>query len=665
MHLWPKFSSKTSFSTLGNEKLEIMKTKILCLILISLFNSSVVLAQNPDSNQQYTRDSLKKELRNAKHDSDKIKIRFKLAELDEIYRISFWDSLIQETERHKIYSIESKSLNNLGFLYRLKENDSKAMNCFYKSLQIATENNDRSDMLEPIYNIVQYYFAKQKETDKGLEFCYKGLKLSEELNNKICIVGFNQLLGNWYFVIGDPKKALHFHLNALKINNELGTLNKSSLLFQISSDYEVLKDTNNAIHYAFESKKCSDMQKENDFTANIYIGLGVAYKMKHMLDSALYCYQYSNKLAKRFNNSAIETASLAHLSRIYLELGNLKSAEKYGLRAMQMVKENKYTYLITGLALTLKRVYEKEKNHKMALKYYELYISNRDSSSNEKNRKLAYEKEFSYKFEKKENENKLLTQQNQIQLLEIRQNKYFLAGSVGLLLLIIIITFLFFRQNKLRNEQQSAQLEQKLLLSQMNPHFIFNSLQAIQNFILKHNEKEAVKYLSSFASVTRNVLENSRMEVIPLKKEIALLENYLQLQKLRFKNRFDYNIEIDKQIDSEQTVIPPMLSQPFIENAVEHGFHGIERDGRITISFLLKNNTLIMEITDNGVGMKDSYSENKQHRSLALEITKERVAVMNKKNKEKVTFTISEAFPLQTGRKGVMVRFSLPYKQLI
>jgi sensor histidine kinase YesM len=231
----------------------------------------------------------------------------------------------------------------------------------------------------------------------------------------------------------------------------------------------------------------------------------------------------------------------------------------------------------------------------------------------------------------------------------------------AVLILVFMVAYLFVRQNKIKAEQANSLLEQKLLRSQMNPHFIFNSLQAIQNYILKHDEKQAVKYLSSFAAVTRNVLENSRMDAIPLKKEISLLENYLQLQKLRFKSRFEYEIVVDEAIDTENTAIPPMLAQPFIENAVEHGFHDIH-DGRITVLYALKEKELVMEIIDNGIGMKDGYSQSKQHRSLALEITRERVDLMNKKAKEKVLFDIGEAFPMLNERKGVKIRFFLPLR---
>ena len=215
------------------------------------------------------------------------------------------------------------------------------------------------------------------------------------------------------------------------------------------------------------------------------------------------------------------------------------------------------------------------------------------------------------------------------------------------------------RQFRYKNKEREILLEQKLLRSQMNPHFIFNSLQAIQNFILKHNEKDAVKYLGSFASIARSVLENSRLELIPLRKEVSLLGNYLQLQKLRFGNKFDYDIQVDEQMDLDDISIPPMLSQPFIENALEHGMGNISEGGMINVSFWVKDNCLLMEIKDNGNGINSEKSREKSHTSLATTITKERIELMNRKKNSKIMFSIAEAYPGEE-RKGVKVSFSIP-----
>jgi LytS/YehU family sensor histidine kinase len=315
------------------------------------------------------------------------------------------------------------------------------------------------------------------------------------------------------------------------------------------------------------------------------------------------------------------------------------------------------------MANILKQIYLKEKNYSAAFAAYELFVSTNESLSNERSRREVLQKQYEYDIEKTVTANRALTQENQIQALKLQANRYLLISLLIIVGLAILIAYLFVRQNKLKSIQQNLILEQRLRRLQMNPHFIFNALQAIQNFILKNESRLAIKYMSAFASITRHVLENSRLEYITLKKELILIENYLQLQTMRFANRFEYLIDIDEAIDIESIIIPPMLSQPFIENAVEHGLKGVTDNGKIWIIFQLEDQHLCIKIIDNGYGMHTQPSANLPHQSLAIEITKERIALLNKKEKTMASFEIAEAFPLETERKGVRVSLRLPLMQ--
>jgi sensor histidine kinase YesM len=207
------------------------------------------------------------------------------------------------------------------------------------------------------------------------------------------------------------------------------------------------------------------------------------------------------------------------------------------------------------------------------------------------------------------------------------------------------------------------QLEQQLLRSQMNPHFIFNSLIAIESFIYRNEPKEAGKYLSGFARLMRLILENSREEFVPLEREVQTLEHYLRLQKLRYDDAFDYAIHVEENIDSSIIEIPPMLAQPFIENAIEHGLKGLDKKGHIRINFFLKNDDLVFEVLDNGVGFektKTLQGKGNGHRSLAIAITQDRLKNLNKKNRNiKVMMEdIKDSANVVTGAK---VTFVVPY----
>ena len=131
--------------------------------------------------------------------------------------------------------------------------------------------------------------------------------------------------------------------------------------------------------------------------------------------------------------------------------------------------------------------------------------------------------------------------------------------------------------------QEKAILEQKLLWAQMDPHFLFNTLTNIQGYMIENDIKMASQYLTRFARLMRNILYNTSREWIQLSQEISTIENYLELQKSRYENKFDYKIEVDEDIDPEEISIPPMLTQPFIENAIEHGLRHLSNNGMITV----------------------------------------------------------------------------------
>lgn len=244
--------------------------------------------------------------------------------------------------------------------------------------------------------------------------------------------------------------------------------------------------------------------------------------------------------------------------------------------------------------------------------------------------------------------------------------KWWFIVSMVLASLALMGAIIFLR---LRAYKRKANMEKALskaalesLKLQMNPHFIFNAMGAIQHYMMTNDSKKAGNYLARFSSLMRSILENSRQEYISLDEEIEMLESYLILQCLRQEGGFKYQIEVDEQLDPEMIAIPPMFAQPFIENAVEHGIAHLKGGGEISILFCLAEKTIRMEIIDNGIGIKQSVKnkplQKTKHRSLATTITKERIALYQKSLKKDIRFEI------QSLEKGTQVVFHLPYQLL-
>lgn len=238
------------------------------------------------------------------------------------------------------------------------------------------------------------------------------------------------------------------------------------------------------------------------------------------------------------------------------------------------------------------------------------------------------------------------------------------------LLAISAVFFIIkYREKKIREQNRFLVLEQKLLRSQMNPHFIFNSLSSIQSFIFESNPVEAGSYLSRFAELIRSILYNSREEYISLEKEVQTLTNYLDLQKLRYENKFDYEIDVDLLLDAETISIPPMMAQPFIENAIEHGIKHLDDKGFINISFTLLDDTVLIIVEDNGIGIraakKINNSKAKEHQSLATIITRERIEILNKGQKSKKYYMeIKDSTDLNGNVVGTKVKLIIPFVKI-
>ncbi len=299
-----------------------------------------------------------------------------------------------------------------------------------------------------------------------------------------------------------------------------------------------------------------------------------------------------------------------------------------------------------------------------ALNYQQLYFESGDSlRAVQKGRQfelLMAEAEA----ERTDQKISALAQENELNRLKLAQNRFIFAGIASVVVIISLFLLLFFQRKRLKAEQKSIVNEQRLLRAQMNPHFLFNSLASIQNYIINEDTDKASIYLSRFSQLVRNILDNSVEEYVPLEKEIETIQNYLELQKVRYAGKFDFNIDIDPDIDPEIVLIPPMLAQPFIENAIEHGIRHRETPGHIDIRFHLEDSLIRFEVEDDGVGREKAReieaSKGSKHRSMATSITIDRLATINKKLKKKIRMEIEDLKDENGEGTGTKVQFGIP-----
>jgi len=466
---------------------------------------------------------------------------------------------------------------------------------------------------------------------------------------------------------------------------------------------------------AYESIK-----QNNDPQSESLVLVQLANSSNDMGDSAQ-AQIYLNQALALCKDDLSRQGVYGNAARIYYKSKSYAKAAEYGETSYTLALKLKNIGSRTGMSNLLYRIYKESGQYDKALKKYEAWIVLKDSSNTEASKNQLAQQQLKYDLEKKELQQKIL-QQQKLTAVKLEQQKHlsfiklenekksaletsrnklaqqqlkydfekktlnqklvqgkkvaaiklegekktaaknnWLIGLSGALLLFLLGGYFYYRNTKQKQAitvLEKDQIKQKLLVTQMNPHFIFNSIDNIQGLIQDKQDKEAVDYLSKFSKLTRQILENSNENYISLAEEVEMTQNYLAIQQLLYNNKFRYTISIEASIDADTIFLPPMLTQPFIENAIKHGLSNKSEEGMITIHFYLKESKLFFEVTDNGKGFETD-KKTTNHKSLAMTITKERL-IGYTKNQDFLVQT-DNIMDQHTNIVGAKVSFEIPY----
>lgn len=467
-----------------------------------------------------------------------------------------------------------------------------------------------------------------------------------------------------YLEQGKYEKSIEYNKQVLKYQEILvrdypqieKDYEKGKVYYNISSAYKSLKKYPDAIQYGTEALKLIQPIGDKTLEGIILCSLGSAKMEMKDYDGAEKMFKQALEIDSRHHaiNDVAVAGAYQSLAKLYYYKEDFPKATYYAKKSYEYSEKTGSLDMKKGAATAMYNVSKKTGDYKTALEMYELMDKLDDSDKLQESRHALEEQMMKYDFEKKELKLKLEAERQAA----VKNN--WLIGLSGLVLLLLLGGYFYYRNSK--QKQAIAQLEknhikQKLLLSQMNPHFIFNSVQNIQGLINSHKNDDAVNYLGKFSKLTRQILENSGENYIALADELDMIKNYISIQQLLYGNTFSYTLSVDDSIDTESVFLPPMLTQPFIENAIKHGLKNKQNDGALTIRFYLQEGKLFFEITDNGPGF-DAGMADKNHKSMAMAITKERL----------VNYTGNTDFTVRTeniksgaGISGAKVAFEVPY----
>jgi tetratricopeptide (TPR) repeat protein len=501
-----------------------------------------------------------------------------------------------------------------------------------------------------------WYYYNLGEYERSIPFYDWFLDTAEDHPfPQLLIAHFNKLQGANYAGMGDHLRAVQYYLNANKLYYQLGD---RSADYELGTSYFHLDSLEKATYYY---KRYLEVAAKD----GRYYSMGSSYYSLGNIASQKGKYQEAEEFFRR----AFELVSWVYENKRNAE--SMDEDIRYNFIAHQSVgkyKEERALVLLSKIHLRLFELYEIQNLLRKALDEYILYHRTLDELNNFEQVAAIEEIINKYEADKKEQKINLLSQDKALSDLQLRQTRIMMFALGGLFFLAVFVAILFIRMIRFRSEQKAVVLEQKLLRSQMNPHFIFNALSNITNLVEKHDNASASRYLNRFARLVRHILESTREDFIMLDDELKNLENYLELQKLRLDDKFNYSITMEDNIDPEEIMVLPMLIQPFVENSIEHGIRPKEGAGRVSIRFQMHAEFITCEVEDDGIGREQSLkieSFKADHRSYGVTIARERLAAMSKKLRHSVKLSIIDLRGESGKAVGTRVIIEMPYKMAV
>ena len=552
-------------------------------------------------------------------------------------------SIARQTGNKRLYALSQQSM---GISYTLLADYPKAINCYLTQLKLVEALHDTSYMAKVAGNlgVVYYYLKKYPE---ALQYYNKCLGILEHLHEKPWVgVALNNI-GAVYLDMGDYSKVIDYNQRALDINRqEKITKGEANDLTDMSLAYAHL----NRYPEAF---KC--------------------------LDSAMVIFE---KIGAK-NNMSIASGQLAALymdapadvlrSQGITPARRFAEARKLQQRAVQLANETKNLNTEADQWKNMSQVLERQSDYKGALSSYRNYTALKDSIFNDKKRQEITRLNIQYDYDQKEAGLKAKHAQEQTRAVaEIGRQKVIKNASIIIGLVLIMfggITFVLYKRRKDAKDKlkeaelkaRMAETELKALRSQLNPHFIFNSLNSISDYIGRHDKVTADMYLVKFAKLMRKILENSERQLISLADDLETLELYMQLESLRLGNKFLYEIEVEDCIDRDNTMVPPMLLQPFVENSIWHGISPKDGGGKIMVKARIQDDMIEYIVEDNGIGREQSAKlklamKGPARKSFGIRVIQSRINMINESrdNKARVELTDLE--------EGTRVSIKIPYE---
>ncbi|WP_299884875.1 tetratricopeptide repeat protein [uncultured Lacinutrix sp.] len=542
---------------------------------------------------------------------------------------AFLKQALSISKEHNLIEYEVVSLNMLGVIDRRQDNIRSALDYHQDALALAETQIEKTKSIQKSiavsHNSMGNIYLSLKQQDLALKEFNKALKIEESIGNELGLAINHHNIGAIYEADDDLEKALISYKTSLKynerINSDIGRIICNN---SIGGIYVKQKKPQKALKVIKPTIALAEEKQDQFYIASAYIRLGSA----------------QNQLGQ------------IALAKKNLEKG-LKAAEDYNLKSF-----------ISEAIFQLSDINQKNGNPELALEQYKNAVALDQSISNEKNTQYVNRLRFQYEAEKQTNQIKTLAEEKL--KLEKRNETTFVI--LFCLLSLAAGLFFFYRHRQLKSEKQILTLEQDMLRSQMNPHFIFNSLNSIKLYIINNEKENAVYYLNKFSKLIRKILVASTEKEISLAEELETMDLYMNIENIRFSNEIDYSYTVSKTINMDTIKVPSLVLQPFLENALWHGLSSKKDNKSIHINITKQNTDFVsIAIIDNGIGREASAEINKnkllKRKSVGIGLTKQRLENFSKHYTQSYKLKIEDLYNDNLA-SGTKVTIDIPTKEI-
>lgn len=572
---------------------------------------------------------------------------------------------------------KGNALLNLGNANIILGDYSKSLTYFTDARHVfenvSIDNNvERQKGLAKALGSIGIVFSEQSNYAKALQYYLKSVTIYEKLKDEEKCAKLYNNIGIVYQSLSSYFKALAYFVKAQKIQEKLGDSNIGITYTNIANGYLKQNNSAKAYEYYTKAKSALDQHPNPRALGEWYNNVGLYFKAVKQPEKAIEHWNNAIQTFESIEDKFGVGDTYLLLGQLYFEQNKAQQAIVFAEKALASAKALKVLEQQVIAEKLLSDIYAQLNNSAQALLHFKAYSTAKDSLTNEENIRRTVEEEMAFDFEKREAiHQKEIEKRDLLLQEESKRNVMQLIFAAVFGLLLFGIAFLIYNRIQLKKnltlQKELAEYEQKALHLQMNPHFVFNCLGSISSFIVQNGTDSAIKYLSKFSKLMRLTLEYSKESLIPIDKEIESLQNYLELEQLRFNNKFTFSIFKNEAIEDDMA-IPPLLLQPFVENAIIHGVIPKKEIGSIAVRFALQNDSLLCTVEDNGIGFNESKAQKQHsvvaHKSMALDITRKRLEMIESTTKQKTEFSIEEIKNTNGEVIGTKVTLHLPVQYI-